>query len=85
MSFKNHPVHNGKISSIALLGPVLFGKSINKLEKGVSTEVTEFNDNTELFSVENIRLVQRAAGEGHETECLSKQQMQFKKGRVMHM
>lgn len=47
---------------------MLFGISINKLEKGINTEVIEFTDNTKLLSVEKMRLVQNAAGEGHETE-----------------
>lgn len=56
------------MSSTALLGLVLFGISINKLEKRASTEVIEFPGNTELFSVEKVRLVQRDAGEGQATE-----------------
>jgi len=76
--------HSGKISSAALLSLVWFGVSIDKLEKGVNTGVIDFTDNTKLFSVEKMRLVQRAAG-GHETEWLLKGQMQFRKGKVMHM
>ena len=46
---------------------VLFGISINNLEKEVNSEVIEFTDNTKSFSIEKIRLVRRAVGEGRET------------------
>lgn len=47
---------------------LLFGISTNNLEKEVNSEVIEFTDNTKLFSVGKMRLVQRTAGEGCETE-----------------
>lgn len=56
------------MSSIALLDLVLFGVSINKLEKRASSEVIDFPGNTELFSVEKMRLVQRDMGKGQATE-----------------
>lgn len=46
---------------------VLFGISINNLEKDANSEVIEFTDNTQLFSIEKMRLVRRAVGEGRET------------------